>query len=215
MNHDLSAIRSDYTRAGLSESDLAPHPLAQLERWVNDAIAAQHPEPTAMALATVSPEGVPACRIVLLKEITPSGLVFFTSYESEKAKHMHHTPIAGVTFFWVLLERQVRVSGTVSKVAREQSEAYFRTRPRPSQLGAWASPQSAPLTDRAELERRLDDARARFGDGDIPCPPTWGGFCLNPTHVEFWQGRPSRLHDRVKYTFSEDNTTWTLQRLAP
>ena len=214
MLPDLSAIRTDYARAGLDEGDLDPSPSRQIEKWLHEAIAAGHPEPTAMTFATVSPEGDPAVRVVLLKGVDARGLVFFTNYESEKGRHLAANPRAAANLFWMLLERQIRVNGCVEKVAREESEAYFRQRPRESQLGAWASEQSGVLSDRAALEARLREARERFGDGEIACPPHWGGYRLSLERVELWQGRPSRLHDRLRYTRIDD-ARWRIERLAP
>jgi pyridoxamine 5'-phosphate oxidase len=211
---DLTSIRTDYAREGLRESDLDPSPIAQLEKWLNEAIAAEHPEPTAMMLATASPEGEPAARVVLLKGLGAGGLVFFTNYESDKGRQLADNPRASAVFFWVLLERQARVSGTVSRVAREETEAYFRSRPRESQLGTWASAQSSVLEGREALETRLAEVRARFGDGEVPCPPMWGGYRLVPDRLEFWQGRPSRLHDRLRYT-RKGEASWLVERLSP
>lgn len=214
MAADLTSIRTDYARAGLHERDVDPSPTAQLDKWLHEAIAASHPEPTAMTLATVTPEGDPAARVVLLKGLDERGLVFFTSYESDKGKQLAANPRGSASFFWMLLERQVRVTGRVTKVAREESEAYFRSRPRESQLGAWTSRQSSVLRGRADLEARLEEMRARFGEGEIPCPPDWGGFRLEPERVELWQGRPSRLHDRLRYTKTGEGS-WLIERLAP
>jgi pyridoxamine 5'-phosphate oxidase len=211
---DLTSIRTDYAREGLRESDLDPSPIAQLEKWLNEAIAAEHPEPTAMMLATASPEGEPAARVVLLKGLGAGGLVFFTNYESDKGRQLADNPRASAVFFWVLLERQARVSGTVSRVAREETEAYFRSRPRESQLGTWASAQSSVLEGREALETRLAEVRARFGDGEVPCPPMWGDYRLVPDRLEFWQGRPSRLHDRLRYT-RKGEASWLVERLSP
>jgi pyridoxamine 5'-phosphate oxidase len=214
MQVDLTAIRTDYARAGLEERDLDPSPIAQLDKWLHEAIAAKHPEPTAMTLATVTAAGDPAARVVLLKGLDDRGLVFYTGYESDKGEQLAGNPRACACFFWVMLERQVRVTGSVSKVLRAESEAYFASRPRESQLGAWASAQSQVIQGRTELESRLDDARKRFGDRVVPCPPEWGGYRLTPDRVELWQGRPSRLHDRMRYT-RKDEASWLVERLSP
>ncbi len=214
MPVDLTAIRTEYARAGLHERDVDPSPLVQLDRWVQEAVVAEHPDPTAMTLATASPDGEPAARVVLLKALDERGLVFFTSYTSDKGRQLAANPRACACFFWVMLERQARASGVVSRVSREESEAYFRSRPRDSQLGAWASAQSTVIKGRAELEARLDAVRARFAEGEVPCPPEWGGYRLAPDRVELWQGRPSRLHDRLRYTRS-GQAAWTIERLSP
>jgi pyridoxamine 5'-phosphate oxidase len=211
---DLTAIRTDYGRAGLDERDLDPSPTKQIEAWLHDAIEAGHPEPTAMTLATITPDGDPAARVVLLKGVDQRGLVFFTNYESDKGRDLAKTPRAAANLFWCLLERQIRVTGSVERVSREESEAYFRGRPRESRLGAWASQQSAVLKGRAELEARLAEVRDRFGEGDVPCPPAWGGYRLTPERVELWQGRPNRLHDRLRYTRTAPSS-WRIERLAP
>lgn len=214
MPPDLTAIRTDYARAGLDLPDLDPSPTKQIERWLGDAIAAGHPDPTAMTLGTATAEGEPSSRVVLLKGVDERGLVFFTNYESAKGRELAENPRACCNLFWVLLERQLRVTGVATKTSREESEAYFRSRPRESQIGAWASEQSAVLRDRAELEERVAILRARFAEGEIPCPPHWGGFRVAPERVELWQGRPNRLHDRLRYTRSE-NGTWRIDRLSP
>lgn len=211
---DLKAIRKDYALEGLHERDVDPSPITQLDRWLHEAIAAEHPEPTAMMLATASTGGEPAARVVLLKGLDERGLLFFTGYESDKGRQLAENPRASAVLFWVLLERQVRVTGAVSRIAREESEAYFRSRPRESQLGAWASAQSTVIAGREVLEARLDAARARFGEGDVPCPPEWGGYRLLPDRMELWQGRPSRLHDRLRYT-RKGESSWIVERLSP
>lgn len=214
MNFDLATIRTEYARAGLDERDLDPSPIRQIEKWLREAIDAGHPEPTAMTLATASPDGIPSARVVLLKGVDAQGLVFFTNYESDKGKQLAQNPRACANLFWLLLERQVRVTGEVEKVSRADSEAYFRSRPRESQLGAWASEQSVVLDGRVALEERLNAVRARFGDGEVPCPPYWGGYRIVPTCVEFWQGRPNRLHDRLRCT-CDDRQRWRVERLSP
>jgi pyridoxamine 5'-phosphate oxidase len=211
---DLTAIRTEYAREGLLERDVDPSPLAQLDKWLHEAIAAEHPEPTAMTLATATPDGEPAARVVLLKGLDERGLVFFTNYESDKGRQLAKNPRACACFFWMLLERQARVTGSVSRVTREETEAYFRSRPREAQLGAWASPQSTVIAGRESIEARLAEVRARFGDGDVPCPPEWGGYRLVPDHLELWQGRPSRLHDRLRYTRKGEGA-WLIERLSP
>lgn len=214
MAADLTSIRTEYARAGLHERDLHPSPMRQLESWLRDAIDAQHPDPTAMTLATVTADGDPDARVVLLKTLDDAGLVFFTNYESDKGRQLAVRPRACACFFWVLLERQVRVTGAVTKIPRDDSESYFRSRPRESQIGAWASRQSASIAGRAELEARVAEAQQRFGTEDVPCPPSWGGYRIVPQRVEFWQGRPSRLHDRLRYTHTGEGR-WNVERLSP
>jgi pyridoxamine 5'-phosphate oxidase len=214
MRPDLTAIRTDYGRAGLDLADLAPSPVEQIETWLGEAIAAGHPEPTAMTLATATSQGEPAARVVLLKRVDERGLVFFTNYASDKGRQLEDNPRACANIFWVLLERQLRITGAVERVSRAESEAYFGSRPRESQLGAWASEQSGIIRDRAELERQFVATAARFGDAPIPCPPHWGGYRLVPDQVECWQGRPSRLHDRLRYT-RDSQGLWSVERLSP
>ena len=211
---DLTAIRTDYAQAGLHERDAHPSPTRQLDRWLKEAVAAKHPEPTAMTLATASKDGEPDARVVLLKGLDERGLVFFTGYGSAKGREIAENPRACACFFWILLERQVRVIGAVTKVTREETEAYFQSRPRASQLGAWASQQSAVIRGREDLEGSLAEVIARFGDGPIPAPPEWGGYRLSIDRMELWQGRPSRLHDRLRYTKTGD-ATWRIDRLSP
>lgn len=210
---DLAALRQNYTRAGLTERDADPDPFRFFHRWFDEALAASVREPNAMTLATVGADGQPAARIVLLKGVDERGFVFYTNYESRKGRELAAHPRAALAFWWQELERQVRVEGTVEKVTPEESDAYFAGRPRGSRLGAWASDQSRPIPDRATLEGRLSKVAAAYPEGAVPRPPHWGGFRVVPTLVEFWQGRPSRLHDRLQYTPSGEG--WTIQRLAP
>jgi pyridoxamine 5'-phosphate oxidase len=194
----------------MEERHLDPHPLRQFERWFEDARAVAVPE--AMALATATPDGRPSVRMVLLKDADERGFAFHTNYESRKGGELAANPHAALLFHWQPLGRQVRIEGTVERVTTEESEAYFRTRPLGSRLAAWASPQSRPLADRAQLERLYAEAQARFGE-DVPLPPTWGGLRLVPDAYEFWQHGEDRLHDRVRY--ERDGDRWSLTRLAP
>ena len=206
-------LRRAYRVGSLGPDDLADDPLELLTTWLERAAAAGEPEPNAMALASVAADGRPSVRFVLLKEVTPAGLTFFTNYESRKARELDGSGAAAVALWWPVLERQVRVEGSVERVARATSEAYFGSRPRGSQLGAWTSQQSRPLADRAEIESRAAAVAARFEGGAAPCPPHWGGYLLRPERVEFWQGRDDRLHDRFLYSL--EGAAWSLTRLAP
>ncbi|MDY7093573.1 MAG: pyridoxamine 5'-phosphate oxidase [Acidobacteriota bacterium] len=208
--HDL---RSEYTRDDLRAKDLHPDPVEQFKLWFQQALDRQVPEPTAMTLATADTEGQPSLRTVLLKEVEGEDFVFYTNYESRKGRELAANPKAALLFFWPQLERQVRIEGIVQRDSQEAAEAYFKSRPRGSRLGAWASPQSRPLKNRRELEEAFAAVEERFADGEVPLPSHWGGYRLTPTALEFWQGRPSRLHDRFLY--SRDADGWSLRRLAP
>ena len=210
---DLAALRRDYALATLDERDVDADPIRQFERWFADAAAARVPEPNAMTLSTATRDGVPSARIVLLKGVDANGFAFYTDYRSRKGAELAENPLAALTFLWKEIERQVRITGSVSRVSTQESEAYFRTRPPGSRLGAWASHQSAVLASREELEARVQDVIGRFPDGDVPLPPHWGGFRVAPDEIEFWQGRPDRLHDRLLYRRGEGS--WQISRLSP
>lgn len=215
MASSISDLRRDYTRAELSEAEVHPDAIEQFRQWFDQALESEVHEPTAMTLATATAEGVPSARIVLLKGIEPDGFVFYTDYRSRKGRELEANPHAALVFFWPELERQVRVTGTVRKVAPEASDAYYRSRPLGSRLSAWASRQSEVLSGRAELEERLGEIHARYGgDVEVPRPPYWGGFLVEARTIEFWQGRPSRLHDRLRYVLQPDGR-WTIERLSP
>lgn len=199
---------------GLNEHEIDRDPIRQFQLWFDDAIAAQLPMPDAMTLATVTPDGRPTARMVLLKQVDAEGFVFFTNYNSNKAKQLEINPYAALVFYWTQLERQVRVEGKVSKTPAEESSAYFKTRPRESQIGAWASPQSEVVSAREVLEQRARELAEQYCDREIDCPAHWGGFRLAPDRIEFWKGRVGRLHDRILYELQPDET-WTIKRLAP
>ncbi|HEX3149484.1 MAG TPA: pyridoxamine 5'-phosphate oxidase [Gemmataceae bacterium] len=208
----LADARTDYSRHGLTEADAGTDPLALFHRWFDQAVAADQFEPNAMTLATCTPDGKPSARIVLLKVCDERGLAFFTNYDSRKGRELANNPHAALVFFWPACERQIRVEGTVGLVSEAESDEYFATRPVNSRLGAWASEQSGVLPSREVLERQHQEFVARFGD-NVPRPPHWGGFRLVPTVWEFWQGRPSRLHDRIR--FRQADGTWVRERLSP
>lgn len=210
---DLAALRREYALHALREAEAHADPVRQFEAWFADAVAAQVMEPNAMTLATASRDGVPSARIVLLKGVDTQGFVFFTDYRSRKGAELTENPLAALVFLWKEIERQVRVTGSVSRVTLAESEAYYRSRPLGARLGAWASHQSTVLASRDELEARLRDVSARFVDGDVPLPPHWGGFRVIPDEIEFWQGRPDRLHDRLRY--QREQSGWSMSRLSP
>jgi pyridoxamine 5'-phosphate oxidase len=210
----IPEMREEYTWSGLYEADIAADPLRQFEKWFQEAIAAKLPEPNAMTLATATPDGQPSARMVLLKGFDASGFTFFTNYESRKGGELTANPRAALLFFWAELHRQVRIEGTVERVSQAESDDYFRSRPLGSRLGAWASAQSAVIASRAVLEERVREAMQRFPDGDVPCPPNWGGYRVVPLTIEFWQGRPDRLHDRLRYQRMEPSG-WCIERLSP
>jgi pyridoxamine 5'-phosphate oxidase len=209
----IADMRKDYGLAGLAERDLAKDPFRQFERWFQEAEAAKIPEPNAMVLSTVGRDHRPSNRVVLLKATDGRGFVFYTNYDSRKGRELDADPHAALVFPWIALERQVIVEGVVKRVAREESAAYFHSRPRASQLAAWASPQSTVLASRAVLEESYKAMDRKFAGQEVPLPPNWGGFRLAPDSVEFWQGRRSRLHDRLRYR-RETNGDWVIERLA-
>ena len=205
-------------RSGLSEQDAGADPLRLFTVWLQDAVRAGLPLPNAMTLATVTPEGAPDARIVLLKGLEHGGFAFYTNYASRKARQLAARPAACLVFQWSELERQVRIEGIAAPLEAAESAAYFAGRPRPSQLGAWASPQSEPIAGRGALMARFAEAEARHSDASraVPCPPYWGGYCVEPDAIEFWQGRASRLHDRIRYRRDRQQPGgWVIDRLAP
>jgi|SRR5690349_2319012 len=210
----ISHLRREYTQSGLGEADLLPDPIDQFRRWFTDAVEAEITEPNAMVLATVGPGGQPSTRIVLLKGVDARGFSFFTNYESRKGRELAGNPRVSATFPWVDLERQICLTGSVSRLPREEADAYFKTRPRGSRLGAWASRQSEVVPSRAVLEERLAQLDRQYPGDDIPTPPIWGGFVIAPEAIEFWQGRPSRLHDRLVYVRQPDRS-WKIERRSP
>ena len=209
----IADLRKEYTLAGLDLGDVDPDPIVQLDRWLKQAIDANANEPTAMTLATATRDGRPSARVVLLKGVDKNGLVFFTNYESRKGQELLDNPHAALLFFWPELERQVRIEGIVERVSREDSETYYRSRPVASRQGAWASKQSSVIESRDTIAQKLADVQKLHGD-DPPLPSFWGGYRLVPGELEFWQGRPSRLHDRLRFRRADD-ASWRIERLSP
>ena len=214
MERKIADIRKDYTLHELSESEVASDPISQFNSWFQEAVEAKVNEPNAMSLGTAV-DGQPSVRIVLLKGIDEKGFRFYTNYQSAKGEQLKQNPKAALTFFWPELERQVRIEGVVEKLTDEASDTYYNSRPKGSRVGAWSSPQSQVIPDREVLEERVQEYSLKFEHTEeVPRPDFWGGYVLSPTIVEFWQGRPSRLHDRIRYRLSEDKI-WTIERLAP
>jgi pyridoxamine 5'-phosphate oxidase len=211
---DYAGFRHEYIGEGLRRADLDPDPIKQFDVWFTAAVQAGIHDANAMALATSSREGKPSARVVLLKDFDESGFVFYTNYASEKGRQLETNPRAAVVLYWMEVERQIRIEGTVERTSREDSERYFHSRPAGAQLGAWASHQSQAIDGRRVLHARLEEMKQRFAKGEIPLPPHWGGYRLKPDRFEFWQGRADRLHDRFRYTRQKDGL-WLIERLAP
>jgi len=211
----LANLREDYSKKELDIADVLKNPLKQFENWIKEALQSEVPEPNAMTLSTVSSDGIPSARIVLLKKLNEKGFTFFTNYKSHKGKEMAKNKNVALTFVWLELERQVRIEGVVKKISRKTSEKYFQSRPKKSQMGAWVSSQSKVIKDRSVLEKSMKDLEERYKDEKVlPCPPNWGGYIVQPVKIEFWQGRSSRLHDRIGYKLSKKGK-WKMERLAP
>lgn len=213
MKEFLAKLRKDYGIMGLNEKDLCPEPIQQFDRWFTEAANAEIIEPNAFTLSTVSAVGKPSSRIVLLRNFDARGFTFYTNYESQKGTDIAANPYVSMNFFWPDLERQIRITGKAEKLSRMESMDYFKSRPRLNQIGAWASEQSKPVTSRDILEEKIAQVEKQFHGKDVEIPPFWGGFCVVPDTVEFWQGRPGRLHDRLRY--SKQENTWQIERLNP
>ncbi|WP_428660937.1 pyridoxamine 5'-phosphate oxidase [Runella sp.] len=209
----LANLRKDYTLNGLSKQDVLENPFKQFEKWFEEAQSAEVIEPNGMVVSTLGEDGYPHGRVVLLKEVDSAGFLFYTNYNSHKGADLNIHPVASLTFWWAELERQVRIIGTVEKVTEAESDAYFSIRPRGSQLGAWVSEQSQIIENRAFLSEKLAQIEQKFAEKPVPRPPHWGGYRVIPKEIEFWQGRPSRLHDRIRYRMENDN--WKIERLSP
>lgn len=214
MNKNIADIRRDYSCQSLSETDIAPDPVQQFEKWWHEAVRSKIDEVNAMTLATASPDGLPSARIVLLKDFNEKGFVFFTNYESYKGQQLAENPKACLVFFWKELERQVRITGLVKKISEKESDEYFQSRPEGSRIGVWTSPQSRIIDSRTVLDEKFNELTAQMEGTHIPRPSYWGGYLVQPVVFEFWQGRPNRLHDRIQYTLQDDGS-WKIERLAP
>lgn len=211
---EVAGLRQEYTRYGLRESDLHPDPIEQFTKWFNAAVASEIVEPNILTLATASADGFPSARTVLLKGYDARGFVFYTNQQSRKGRELAENPRASLVFWWDRLERQVVIQGTVTPVPDDEADDYFHSRPRGSQLGAWASRQSTVIESREVLERRLEELEKEYEGKEIPRPEYWGGYVVKPLSIEFWQGRPNRLHDRLRYRLSDDGA-WIIERLSP
>lgn len=214
LTHNIADIRVNYMKHALTEGSVSEDPIHQFKVWLQEAIDSQVEEPTALVLSTVDAAGKPSARVLLLKGVDEKGFSFFTNYASRKGQELEQNPYASITFFWPALERQLRIEGKVEKVEPKESDAYFHSRPKGSQIGAWASPQSEVIESREVLEQREKELSAQYAQEEVvPRPEHWGGYRLVPEYLEFWQGRPSRLHDRIVYEL--DNNNWAIKRLAP
>ena len=211
---NIAGIRKEYQLQSLTEKEVEPDPFSQFNKWWEEAIKSVVPEINAMTLATASAAGVPSARTVLLKGVTEDGFIFFTNYNSQKGKELAQNPNACLVFFWAPLERQVIIEGVAEKISDVESDAYFNSRPLESRIGAWSSPQSTVISSRDIIEDNVAQFSKQFADGNIPRPLNWGGYLVKPKKIEFWQGRPSRLHDRIQYTLQKDGF-WKIERLAP
>jgi pyridoxamine 5'-phosphate oxidase len=214
MNTNIADIRRDYSHKSLSEKEVNANPIKQFGNWWHEAVNSKIDEVNAMTLATASIDALPSARIVLLKEFNEKGFVFFSNYESYKAQQLAENPKACLVFFWKELERQIRITGLIEKINSKQSDDYFQSRPESSRIGAWASPQSRVIEDRHWLDEKFNELVNKMEGTSIPRPPHWGGYIVKPVVIEFWQGRPSRLHDRIQYTL-EESGEWKIERLAP
>lgn len=211
----MGSLRESYQSDGLEAADVAADPMSQFEAWFNEVLEAKYWEPNAMVVSSIDDDGFPASRNVLLKAFDESGFIFYTNYTSDKGRQLLARPQTSLTFSWIELRRQVRIVGLAERLTDDESDAYFASRPRGSQLGAWASPQSTVIPDRQALDDQEAAMIERFDGGPVPRPPHWGGFLVRPHAVEFWQGRPNRLHDRLRYRHADDTGEWQIERLAP
>jgi len=214
MNKNIADIRRDYSLQSLTEKNIDANPIIQFKKWWDETLNSEIIEPNAMTLATASQDGLPSARVVLLKGFGEKGFVFFTNYASYKGQQLAENPKACLVFFWKEIERQVRITGLVSKISAKESDEYFDTRPESSRIGAWVSPQSQVIESREWLDQQFNNLVSKMKSSSIQRPPNWGGFIVNPVMIEFWQGRPSRLHDRIQYSIEEDGS-WKIERLAP
>jgi pyridoxamine 5'-phosphate oxidase len=213
LDRSIADLRKEYTHAGLREADADRDPIEQFRRWFEEALDADLHEPNAMTLATATPEGRPSARVLLLKGFDEKGFIFYTNYEGRKSQKLERNPYCALVFYWGELERQVRIEGRATRVSKEESDAYYASRPWGSKLGAWASEQSRPIEDRGRLEKRLRELEAQYEGREVPRPPFWGGYRVEPEGIEFWQGRENRLHDRLLYRRSKSG--WDMVRLQP